>query len=208
VKRLILVSTVKVNGEATQPGHALVEEDAPYPDDAYGLSKYEAEQRIKQTLDRTGMELVIIRPPLIYGAGVRANFGRMVQCVHGRIPLPLGAIDHNLRSFVFVENLVDFIVTCLEHPAAAQETFFVSDGEDMSTADLLMRIGDAIGKPTRLFYVPIWLLRLGSILIGKRIFYGRLCNSLQVDISKAKRLLAWTPRFSVDEALRRSARWK
>jgi nucleoside-diphosphate-sugar epimerase len=150
------------------------------------------------------MELVIIRPPLVYGPGVRANFLSLMKVVARGIPLPLGAIVDNRRSLVALDNLVDFIATCVAHPDAANQTFLVSDGEDLSTADLARRLARAMGKPARLIPVPVWMLKAGAALLGKRDVVQRLCGNLQLDISKARMMLGWQPPVSVDEGLRRA----
>lgn len=204
VQRFVFVSSVKVNGEATRPGHAFQADDAPAPLDAYGISKMEAEQGLREIALETGMEVVIIRPPLVYGPGVKANFSAMMRWLGRGVPLPLGAID-NRRSMVALDNLVDLILTCIDHPAAANQTFLVSDGEDLSTTQLLQRMGRALGKPARLIPVPPALLKLGAALLGKPAIAQRLCGSLQVDISKTQQLLGWAPPLSVDEGLKRAA---
>ncbi|MCB4810626.1 SDR family oxidoreductase [Methylovorus menthalis] len=208
VKRFIFLSSIKVNGESTEPGHAYSADDIPAPADAYGISKYEAEQALLNLAAETGMEVVIIRPPLVYGPGVKANFATMMRWLDHGIPLPLAAVTDNRRSLVALDNLVDLIVTCLDHPAAANEIFLVSDGEDISTADLLRRMGQASGKSARLFFVPLPLLRLGAALLNKSSFFQRLCGSLQVDIHKTQRILGWSPKITLDEGLRRSAQAK
>lgn len=199
VKRFVFVSSVKVNGE----GGVYNESDPPAPKDAYGISKHEAELGLLAIASETGMEVVIIRPPLVYGPGVRANFRLLLRMVARAIPLPLGAI-HNRRSLVAVDNLVDFIITCLEHAAAANETFLVSDGEDLSTTDLIRRLARAMGRPARLIPVPTSVLMAGATLLRKGDVAHRLLGSLQVDISKARALLGWKPPLSVDEALQRT----
>ncbi|MNQ60845.1 hypothetical protein D3C85_751440 [compost metagenome] len=148
---------------------------------------------------------MIIRPTLVYGPGVKANFLNMMRWLHKGVPLPFGAI-HNRRSLVALDNLVDLIVTCIDHPAAANQTFLVSDGEDLSTTELLCRMGVALGKPARLLPVPSWMLEAGAAMLGKKALSQRLCGSLQVDISKTRELLNWTPPLSVDEALRKTAK--
>ena len=153
---------------------------------------------------KTGMEVVIIRPPLVYGSGAPGNFGSLMRWLKRGIPLPLGAI-HNQRSLVALDNLVDLIITCLTHPAAANQTLLVSDGEDLSTTQLLRRMGAALGKPARLIPVPVSVLKLGAALVGKPELAQRLCGSLQVDMSKTRELLGWTPPFSVDEGLKKAA---
>ena len=203
VRRFVFVSSIKVNGEATQLGHSFTAADAPAPQDAYGVSKMEAEQGLREIALQTGMEVVIIRPPLVYGPGVKANFAAMMRWLRRGVPLPLGAI-HNQRSLVALGNLVDLIVTCLTHPAAANQTFLVSDGEDVSTTELLRRMGQAMGHPARLLPVPTSWLKLAA-LVGKKDVAQRLCGSLQVDIEKTRRLLGWTPPLSLDEGLNKAA---
>ena len=205
VRRFVFVSSIKVNGEATQPGHPFTADDVPAPLDDYGVSKMEAENGLREIAGQTGMEVVIIRPPLVYGLGVKANFAAMMRWLQRGIPLPLGAI-HNQRSLVALDNLVDLIVTCLTHPAAANQTFLVSDGEDVSTTELLRRMGQALGRPARLIPVPVSWLKLAAAMMGKQDVAQRLCGSLQVDIEKTRRLLGWTPPLSLDEGLRRAAR--
>ena len=203
VKRFVFVSSVKVNGESTLPGRAFTETDISNSQDAYGQSKYEAEQGLRQVSADTGMEVVIIRPPLVYGPGVKANFAALMRVVKRGWPLPLGAV-HNQRSLVAMDNLVDFILTCITNPLAANQTFFVSDGQDLSTTDLVRGMAQAAGVPARLLPVPVWALQTGALLLGKRDAIQRLCGNLQVDISKARSLLGWVPPMSVDEGLRRS----
>lgn len=203
VRRFVFLSSIKVNGESTSIGHPFFADDTPAPEDPYGISKHEAEQALKLIAEQSGMELVIIRPPLVYGPGVKANFEVMMRCLARGFPLPLGAITHNRRSLVALENLVDLIVTCLEHPNAANQVFLVSDGEDLSTAELLSRLGESLGKPARLFRVPIGLLGLSATLLNRPGIYQRICGSLQLDIGKTRQLLNWTPPVSVDEGLGR-----
>lgn len=205
VRRFVFLSSVKVNGEATQEGHPFTADDAPAPEDPYGVSKHEAEQALRQIANDTGMEVVIIRPPLVYGPGVKANFKSMMRWLARGVPLPLAAVTQNRRSLVALDNLVDLIMVCLSHPAAANHTFLVSDGEDLSTAELLKRMGAAIGHPARLFYVPPSILKLGAQVVKKPGIYQRLCGSLQLDTTKTRQLLGWTPPVSVDEGLRRAA---
>ncbi len=205
VRRFVFISSIKVNGERTLPGRLYAADDVSAPIDSYGISKHEAEQGLRQLAQETGMEVVIIRPVLVYGPGVKANFLSMMRWLHKGIPLPLGAI-HNQRSLVALDNLVDLIVTCLHHPAAANQTFLVSDGEDLSTTALLRRTAAALGRPARLIPVPALVLRTAARLLGKADFAQRLCGSLQVDISKTRELLGWSPPVSVDEALHKTAR--
>ncbi len=204
VRRFVFISSIKVNGEATALGVPFFADDLPAPLDPYGVSKMEAEQGLRDIAAQTGMEVVIIRPPLVYGPGVKANFQAMMRWLARGMPLPLGAID-NHRSLVALDNLVDLIVTCIDHPAAANQTLLVSDGEDLSTTQLLQRMGQALGKPARLVPVPPALLKLGAALVGRPAVAQRLCGSLQVDISKTRQLLGWVPPLSVDEGLKRAA---
>lgn len=204
VKRFVFVSSVKVNGESTQIDRPFHASDDSAPVDPYGVSKLEAEIGLREIAAQTGMEVVIIRPPLVYGPAVKANFLAMMNLLVKGVPLPLGAI-YNSRSFVGLDNLVDLIVRCIDHPMAANQTFLVSDGEDVSTTQLLRRMGDALGRPARLLPVPVWMLEVGGALLGRRDLTQRLCGNLQVDISKAKELLGWSPPVSMDEGLRRTA---
>ncbi len=203
VKRFVYVSSVKVNGEHTATGRACTEDDPPAPADAYGQSKHEAEQGLRALAQACAMDLVIIRPPLVYGPGVRANFAALMHVVQNGWPLPLGAV-HNRRSLVGIDNLVDFIATCATHPLAANQTFLVSDGHDLSTTELVRSLARAADVPVRLVPVPVWMLRGAAALLGKGGAAQRLCGNLQVDISKARRILGWTPPVSVDEGLRRA----
>jgi len=199
VQRFVFVSSIKVNGELTEktPFHA---SNTPTPQDAYGQSKLEAEQALQALSHETGLEVVIIRPPLVYGPGVRANFLRLMQLVHKGIPLPLGAI-RNLRSFVALDNLVDLLIVCTQHPAAAGKTFLVSDGKDISTPDLLRLLADAMKKPLRLLPVPPKLITFFATLLGQSMAAERLLGSLQVDIEETKSILGWNPTVSMEEAI-------
>lgn len=203
VKRFVFISSVKVNGEATQPGAPFLPDAAVAPQDAYGLSKMEAEQGLRQISADTGMEVVIIRPPLVYGPGVKANFAALMRAVQRGLPLPLALVRNN-RSLVALDNLVDFIITCATHPKAANQTFLVSDGQDLSSPELIRKMAEAAGVPARLLPVPVWALQAGARLLGKGDAVQRLCGNLQVDISKARELLGWEPPLSVDEGLRRA----
>ncbi len=213
VRRFVFLSSVKVNGEGTLTpnpspegrGRVYKESDPPAPQDAYGISKYEAELGLREIAAETGMGAVIIRSPLVYGPGVKANFQALMRAVARGVPLPLGAI-HNRRSLVALDNLVDFILTCIEHPAAANETFLVSDGEDLSTTELIRRLARAMGRPARLIPVPATVLMAGATLLGKRKTVARLCGSLQVDITKTRTRLNWSPPVTVDDALRATTR--
>ncbi len=199
VKRMIFVSSIKVNGEATTeaPFSSL---SVPSPQDAYGRSKWEAEQRLKAVAANSAMEFVIIRPPLVYGGGVKANFASLVRWVDRCIPLPLACI-HNKRSLVALANLVDLICVCIAHPAAANQTFLVSDGEDLSTAQLLRRVAKVLGRPSMSFPVPEFLLSLGARLLGRSDMFQRLSGSLQIDMDETQRVLGWHPPCTVDEGL-------
>lgn len=203
VRRLVFISSVKVNGESSLPGKAFAADDPPAPEDAYGTSKAEAEAELWRAARATGMELTIIRPVLVYGPGVKGNFLSMLRWVQRGVPLPLGAVTGNRRSLVALDNLVDLICTCIEHPGAANQVFLASDGEDLSTADLLMRIGTALGRPARLLPVPVALLRLGARMLGRQAVAQRLLGSLQVDITKNQDLLGWRPPLSVEQGLAR-----
>jgi nucleoside-diphosphate-sugar epimerase len=205
VRRFVFLSSIKVNGEFTVAGQSFTADDVPMPLDAYSISKHEAEQSLRHIADETGMEVVIIRSPLVYGPGVKANFADIMRWIARGLPLPLSAVTQNRRSLVALDNLVDLIVTCLDHPAAANQTFLVSDGEDLSTADLLRRMGGAIGRSARLFYVPTACLKLVAVLVNNPGIYQRLCGSLQLDITKTRQVLGWVPPVSVNEGLRRAA---
>jgi nucleoside-diphosphate-sugar epimerase len=203
VRRFVFISSIGVNGAETfQLPFAAQDRAAPHS--PYAVSKYEAELGLQALAAETGMEVVIIRPPLVYGPGAPGNFGSLMRWLRRGVPLPLGAI-HNQRSLVALDNLVDLIVTCLNHPDAANQTFLVSDGEDVSTTELLRRMGQAMGRPARLIPVPARWLKLAAALVGKQDVAQRLCGSLQVDIEKTRRLLGWTPPLSLDEGLRRAA---
>jgi nucleoside-diphosphate-sugar epimerase len=203
VGRFVFISSITVNGEATQPGQPFSADDKPAPLDPYGVSKLEAELGLREIEAQTGMEVVIVRPPLVYGPGVKANFESMMRWVARGIPLPLGAIQ-NARSMVALDSLVDLLVTCLTHPAAAGQTFLVSDGEDVSTTELLRRTAQAMGKKALLLPVPAFVLDLGASLLGKRAVAQRLCGSLQVDIEKTRRLLGWFPPLTLDQGLKKA----
>lgn len=200
VLRFIFLSSIGVNGNInTKP---FSEEDLPEPKEIYAQSKWEAEQGLWEIQRDTGMEIVLIRPPLVYGKGAPGNFGSLMRWVEKGIPLPFGAIN-NKRSLVAVDNLVDLIITCIGHPAAANQVFLVGDDQDLSTADLLRGVAKAAGKPSCLISVPPSLLMLCATLLGKKAMAKRLLGSLQVDISKARDLLGWEPPVSVEEGLRR-----
>ena len=200
VKRFIFLSSIGVNGNInTKP---FTEKDTPAPAELYAQTKWEAEQALWDVQRETGMELVIIRPPLVYGPSAPGNFGSLIRWVGTGIPLPLGAIK-NQRSLVALDNLVDLIITCIDHPSAANQVFLAGDGQDLSTTELLQKVAFAMDKPSRLIPVPKSLLMFGAMLLGKRAVAQRLLGSLQVDISKARDLLGWEPPISVQEGIRR-----
>jgi len=203
-KRFIFISSIKVNGERTLQGQSFNSDDNSVPSDPYGLSKYEAEQGLLALVKETGMEVVIIRPPLVYGPNVKANFSSMMKWVYKGIPLPFGAI-HNQRSFVALGNLVDFIIHCIDHPKAANEVFLISDGEDVSTTQLLQKVAKAFAKKPMLIPVPVCLMTFVAKLVGKGDVANRLFCSLQVDSSKARDLLGWKPIITMDEQLKKAA---
>jgi UDP-N-acetyl-alpha-D-quinovosamine dehydrogenase len=205
VKRFIFLSSVKVNGETTKPGAAFCETDEYIPTDPYGLSKYEAEQGLMKLTRNSDMEYVIIRPVLVYGPGVKANFERMMKWISRGFPLPLGAI-HNKRSLLALNNLVDFVSVCIAHPDAANQIFMLSDNRDLSTPQLLKILGNELEKPVRLIPVPEGWLVLAARLIGRSDLAQRLCGSMQVDIQKARDRLGWEPPQSPEEALKETAR--
>lgn len=212
VKRFIFLSSIKVNGEFSDPTVAgesqpFTSFDKPAPEDAYGISKCEAEEALKKVCVDTGMEYVIIRPPLVYGPGVKANFLSMLKWVSRGVPLPLGGINGNKRSLVFVDNLVDLIKTCIEHSAAANQTFLVSDDDDVSTRELLIRVASALGLKSRLLNIPPSWIGLAGKLLGKKDIERRLCASLQVDIAHTKNTLNWMPPYSMEEGLKQTADW-
>ncbi|WP_200897204.1 UDP-glucose 4-epimerase family protein [Devosia chinhatensis] len=205
VRRMIFVSSIKVNGEETRPGRPFLADDQPDPQDAYGISKWEAEQELHDLARMTGIEIVVVRPVLVYGPGVGGNFIRIVEWVRRGYPLPL-AMVRNQRSFVYVGNLVDLIMTCIDHPAAANETFLASDGADMSTPQLVRVLARHMNRNVKLLPVPIGLLRLLARVAGQKDAAVRLTDSLQVDIAKNKEILGWSPRFSLDQGMQDTVR--
>jgi UDP-glucose 4-epimerase len=205
VRRFIFLSSIKVNGDNTTFGRPFHADDPADPGDAYSRSKYEAEVELQRLSQVSGMEVVVIRPPLVYGPGVRANFLTMMRWVHKGWPVPLGSLE-NRRSLVALDNLVDLIKTCCVHPAAANQVFLVSDGEDVSVTELLRRIGVALQRPARFLPVPPGLVRALAALTGKHGQVARLSGSLQVDIDKTRKLLGWSPVVSMEVALQETAR--
>lgn len=202
VRRMVFVSSIKVNGERTtdRPYFA---DDLPAPLNAYGISKRVAEEELMAVASTTGLEAVIVRPPLVYGRGAKGNFARLVNAVRRGVMLPLGSVE-NRRSLVAVDNLADMLTICVDHPGAANQTFLVSDGEDISTPELIRRIARIVGRQTRLLPVSPGALRFAGRLAGKGAEIDRLIGSLQVDIDKTRERLKWAPPLSVDEALRRA----
>ncbi|MGO0792972.1 UDP-glucose 4-epimerase family protein [Herbaspirillum seropedicae] len=202
VKRFIFLSSLGVNGESTTDA-PFKADDTPHPHSPYTQSKLEAETALMELTRGGPMSAVIIRPPLVYGPNAPGNFGSLIRVVNKRLPLPLGAVA-NKRSFVFLDNLVDMIICCVQHPNAANQTFLVSDDEDLSTTQLLRKIGNALGKPTLLLPVPTFMLHAAAKCLGKGKVAQQLLGSLQVDIEKTKTMLNWKPPVSVDDALRKT----
>lgn len=199
-KRFIFISSIGVNGsENTQPFTC---DDAPNPTEAYAVSKHHAEIKLRQLAKDTGLEVVIIRPPLVYGKGAPGNFGKLVKLAEKNLPLPLGAIN-NHRSFVAVDNLIDLIITCIEHPNAADKTFLVSDDESISTSNLLKQLTLAAGKKPLLLPVPVVFLRFIAGCAGKKDHIDKLANSLTVDIEFTKKTLDWMPPVALKDGLSR-----
>jgi nucleoside-diphosphate-sugar epimerase len=205
IKRFVYVSSIKVNGERTE-GRPFTADDTPAPTDPYALSKFEAEQRLHEIGRSRGMEVVVIRPPLVYGPGVKGNFVRLMSWIDKGIPLPLDSVS-NARSMISVDNLTDFLLRCLDHPKAAGQTFLVSDGAEWSTPELIRTIARHMGVKVRLFPLPIAVLDLLGRLTGSTSAVRRLCDSLEVDISKARVLLEWEPVQSPDAAIGETAKW-
>ncbi|MEI7612315.1 MAG: SDR family oxidoreductase [Betaproteobacteria bacterium] len=200
VRRFVYLSSVKVNGEETSPGRAYLADDIPKPEDAYGVSKCEAEIALRRVAAETGLEVVIIRPPLVYGPGVKGNFKTMLRWLEHGLPLPLRSVN-NRRSLISVDNLCDLISLCLTHSKAANETFLASDDRDLSTPELLFMAGVAIGRPALLFPFPKSCLEWGAALLGRRGVMRRLCGDLQVDIEKTRSVLGWAPVIDVETGL-------
>lgn len=205
VKRFIFISSIKVNGEGTQIGSPFKATDKPNPQDPYGQSKAEAEEQLLALAKETGLEVVIIRPTLVYGAGVKANFASLMKLVAKGLPLPFGSITVNRRSLVSVYNLVDLIVTCIDHPNAANQIFLVSDDHDLSTADMVRQMGHALSKPTKLIPIPVFCYSLTGKITGKQDMISRLIGSLQVDITETKRRLDWTPPYKLEDGFKMTA---
>lgn len=205
VQRMVFVSTAKVNGESTS-GKRFTEGDLPNPRDPYARSKWEAEEMLHSVVAETGLEVVIVRPPLVYGPGVRANFLRLMRLVARGVPLPLPD-NNNRRSLIGVENLADCLVRCVSHPGAANQTFMVSDGEDVSTRELVARLATPLGRPARFLPIPETVLRLAARLAQREAILNRLCGSLELDSGKIQRMLEWKPPVTLDNGLEATARW-
>jgi nucleoside-diphosphate-sugar epimerase len=203
VRRFVFVSSIKVNGEETLPGFPYTADDIPAPLDPYGISKHEAEQALRRICENTGMEWVIVRPPLVYGPGVKANFLRLMQSLERGMPLPVGSL-RNRRSLVALDNLVDLLVTCLSHPQAANQTFLVSDGDDLSVAELTNLLSRMLSSRSWLLPFPSVLLRAALAVIGRLAVAQRLCGELRVDIEKTRMSLGWQPPVSIEQGLSRT----
>lgn len=198
VKRFVFISSIKVNGEGREAAYR--ETDAPAPEDPYAISKWEAEQGLWRIAQETGLDVVVLRPPLVYGPGVKANFLRLIDTVARGWPLPLGAIE-NRRSLLYLGNFVDAIRACVEHPAAAGQTFLIDDGQPVSTPELIRAVAHAMGRPARLLAVPMGLLELAGVLLGKRAAVTRLTGSLWLDSSLIRTRLGWTPPYTLRQGL-------
>ncbi|MBW3514115.1 SDR family oxidoreductase [Shewanella sp. NKUCC01_JLK] len=205
VKRFIFLSSIKVNGESTESGIPFTSNYSAKPVDSYGLSKYEAELELMKISQYSGMEIVIIRPPLVYGVGVKANFASLMNLVSKGVPLPFGCITQNKRSLVSVTNLVDLIITCIDHPKAANQVFLVSDDHDVSTSEMVREMAKALDKPTWQLPIPIWCYQLVGKLFEKSDVVDRLTGSLQVDISHTKETLGWKPPQTLQEGFKQTA---
>jgi nucleoside-diphosphate-sugar epimerase len=206
VRRFVFASSIKVNGETTDHRPPFTEDDPPQPRDAYAVSKWEAEQSLRAIAAHTGLEAVIVRPPLVYGEGVKANFLALLKICRLAPPLPFAGVD-NRRSLIYVGNLADAMARCVVHPAAAGQVFLVRDGEDVSTPELMRRIAAALGRPARLFAVPTALLKAMARLAGRGDMAARLLDTLAVDDRKIRRELGWSPPFAMAEGLARTASW-
>ncbi|MFO7667160.1 MAG: SDR family oxidoreductase [Desulfobacterales bacterium] len=204
VRRFVFMSTVKVNGEGREAPYT--EDDISAPADSYSISKWEAEYKIKEIARETGMETVIIRAPMIYGPEVKANFLKLLKTIDRGVPMPLVGIK-NRRSMIYIGNLVNLIIACMNHPKAAGQTYLVSDGEDVSTPELVRQIAKALGKSPKLFYLPIFMLRLAGIITGKSQQIERLTGSLTIDSSKIRKELNWSPPFTMIHGLKQTAEW-
>ena len=207
VKRFIFISSIKVNGEGTELGHPYTADSQPNPTDPYGISKYEAEQGLLKIAETTSLEVVIIRPTLVYGENVKGNFHSLMKWTYKGVPLPIGGVKQNLRSLVSIDNLVDFIITCIDHKNAKNEVFLISDDNDISTAGLLSEISKGLGVKNKAVNIPPTLINKAAGALGKQGVAQRLSGSLQVDISKAKKLLGWQPKYSTSESIHKAAQF-
>ena len=206
VKRLVYVSSVKVNGEQTPETQSFAESDEPDPQDPYAISKWRAEQKLQRIAQETGLEVVIVRPPLVYGPGVKGNFARLLAAIERGRPLPLAGAN-NLRSLLYVGNLVDALIACATQPAAAGQTYLVSDGEDISTASLVEKIATALGRHNRSFYFPPALLRAGATLLGRAEQVDRLFGALRISDKKIRSDLNWSSPYTLEQGLSETAEW-
>jgi nucleoside-diphosphate-sugar epimerase len=203
IKRFIFLSSVKVNGESTGNSDGpkiFTNDDMPNPQDNYAISKFEAEQALWEVSSKTGLEVVVVRLPLVYGHGAKGNLDRLIKIIYSRIPLPLGGLQ-NKRSLIGIDNLIDILVRCVEHPDIAGKTFLISDGEDLSATKLIHLIAAAMDQPAKLFTVPTFLLKFLGFIIGKQNEIKRLTDSLQIDNSYVREILNWTPPVSVEEGI-------
>jgi len=206
VKRLVYVSSIGVNGSRTGADERFSETDVPHPHNAYAISKWEAEQALANVARETGLQIVIVRPPLVYGGGAPGNFATLVKAVSRGIPLPLASV-RNLRSLIYVGNLVDALITCATHPAASGQTYLVCDGEDISTAALIQKLADALGRNSRSFHFPAALLRAGAAVMGRSAQADSLIGSLRVNDAKIRGELGWIPPYTLEQGLRATADW-
>jgi nucleoside-diphosphate-sugar epimerase len=202
VKRFLFISSIGVNGTFTYRSRRFARDDVPFPTENYAVSKWEAEQGLWEIASQTGMEVVVVRSPLVYGPGVKGNFARLLDLVRSGVPLPLASVN-NRRSFIGLDNLADLLIRCVDHPRAAGQTLLASDGQDLSTPELLRMIAKAMGRSARLFPVPVSLLRLAGRVLGRLNEVDRLVGSLQVDSSATRELLGWTNPVSVEEGIKR-----
>jgi nucleoside-diphosphate-sugar epimerase len=206
VKRFIFLSSVKVNGEYTLPSESFKYDDISKPADSYAISKFEAEKALKQLSNYTSIETVIIRAPLVYGEEVKGNFLRLLDLCNKELPLPFGSIN-NIRSMVNVENLIDLILCCLEHPKAGGQVFLISDDQNISTIELIKKIKKFMNKPAKLIPMPLFILKLFGRLMGKSSTIDRLLGSLTIDISHTREVLKWKPIFSLDDGIKKTVSW-
>jgi nucleoside-diphosphate-sugar epimerase len=206
VKRFIFASSIKANGEETGTDYAYQEKDTPKPQDGYGISKWEAEQALYQLAAESGLEVVILRPPLMYGPKVKANFLRLLKIVDQGVPLPFASIQ-NQRSFLYLGNFVDAIWHCMQHPQAVGQTFLVSDGEDISTPELIRQIAKALNRPARLFPCPPSLIQFAGQLTNKSSTVERLVGSLLIDSNKIRNQLGWKPPYTLQQGITETVHW-